>query len=96
MCLTRISLGLMINAGMLLASSRRPIFGGPVNILGLTEFVRCQLRANETYSEDKRQFSDRNRDVLMNVQSPHKGWSTVKSAVFCLSSSLYPLVSEAR
>ena len=36
------------------------------------EFVRCQVRVNETYSKDKRQFSDRNRDVLMNVQSPHK------------------------
>ena len=34
--LTRISLGLMINAGMLLASSRRLIFGGPVIALGLT------------------------------------------------------------
>ena len=33
------------------------------------------MRANETYSEAKRQFSDRNRDVLMNVQSPHKWWS---------------------
>ena len=33
------------------------------------EFVRCQVRANETYSETKRQLSDRNRDVLMNVQS---------------------------
>ena len=30
------------------------------------------MRANETYTEAKRQFSDRNRDVLMNVQSPHK------------------------
>ena len=36
------------------------------------EFVICQVRANETYSEDKRQFSDRSRNVLMNVQSPHK------------------------
>ena len=36
------------------------------------EFVRYQVRANETYSQVKRQFSDRNRDVLMNVQSPHK------------------------
>ena len=85
---------MMINANMLLALSRRPFFGGPVNILGLTEFVRCQVRANETYSEAKRQFSDRNRDVLMNVQSPHKWWSTLKSAVFGLSSSLPPLVSE--
>ena len=52
------------------------------------------MRANETYSEAKRQFSDRNRDVLMNVQSPHKWWSTLKSAVFSSSSSLPPLVSE--
>ena len=29
------------------------------------EFVHCQVRANETYSEAKRQFSDTNRDVLM-------------------------------
>ena len=41
-----------------------------------------------------RQFSDRNRDVLMNVLSPHKWWSTLKSAVFGSSSSLPPLVSE--
>ena len=31
-------------------------------------------------------------DVLMNAQSPHKWWSTLKSAVFRLSSSLSPLV----
>ena len=36
------------------------------------EFVCCQVRANETYSEAKRQFSDRNGAVLMNVQSPLK------------------------
>ena len=42
----------------------------------------------------KRQFSTRNRDVLMNVQSPHKWWSTLKSAVFGSSSSLPPLVRE--
>ena len=52
------------------------------------------MRANETYSEATRQFSDRNRAVLMNVQSPHKWWSTLKSAVFGMSSSLSPLVSE--
>ena len=52
------------------------------------------MRPNETYSEAKRQFSDRNRDVLMNVQSPHKWWSTLKSAVFGSSSSLPSLVSE--
>ena len=72
-CVTRINLGLMINAGFLLASSRRLIFDGPVITLGLIgKFVVCQVRANETYSEAKRQFSDRNREVLMNVQSPHK------------------------
>ena len=58
------------------------------------EFVRWQLRANKTYSEAKRQFRERNRDVLMNVQSPHKWWSTLKSAVFGSSSSLPPLISE--
>ena len=52
------------------------------------------MRANETYSEVKRQFSARNRDILMNAQSPHKWWSTLKSAVFGLSSSLPPLVGE--
>ena len=95
-CVTRINLGLMINAAMLLASSRRFIFGGPLIALGLTgiEFVSYQVRANETYSEAKRQFSDRTRDVLMNVQSPHKWWSTLKSAVFGLSSSLPLLISE--
>ena len=52
------------------------------------------MRANETYSEVMRQFSVRNADVLMNVQSPHKWWSTLKSAVSGSSSSLPPLVSE--
>ena len=52
------------------------------------------MRANETYSEAKSQFSDKNRDVLMNVQSSHKWWSTLKSAVFGSSSSFHPLVSE--
>ena len=32
------------------------------------EFVGCQVRANETYSEAKRQFSDKSRDILMNAQ----------------------------
>ena len=52
------------------------------------------MRANETYSEAKRQFSDRDRAVLMNVQSPHKWWSALMSAVFGSSSSLPPLVSD--
>ena len=52
------------------------------------------MRANETYSLAMRQFSDRNRDVLMNVHSPHKWWSTLKFEVFGSSSSLPPLVGE--
>ena len=56
------------------------------------EFVCCQVRANETYSEAKRQFSARNKDVLMNAQSPHKWLSTLKSAVFDMRSSLPLLV----
>ena len=35
-CVTRICVGLMINASILLASSRRLMFGGPVIALGLT------------------------------------------------------------
>ena len=56
------------------------------------EFVCCQVRAHETFSEAKRQFSDRNRDVLMNVQSPNKWWSTLKCVVFGSSSALPPFV----
>ena len=52
------------------------------------------MKTNETYSEAKRQFSDRNRDVLVNVYSPHKLWSTFKSAVLGSSSLLPQLVSE--
>ena len=62
------------------------------SLVNWEEFVHCQVRANETYSEAKHQFSARNRDVHMNAQSPHKWWSTLKSAVFGLSSSLPPLV----
>ena len=52
------------------------------------------MKANETYLDAKHQVSDRNRDVLMNVQSSHKLWSTLKSAVVSLSSSLPLLISE--
>ena len=31
------------------------------------ELILCQVRANETYLEAKRQYSVRNRDVLVNV-----------------------------
>ena len=62
--------------------------------LGLIGNSLSAIRANETYLEAKRQFSDRNRDIIMNVQSPHKWWSTLKSAVFGSSSALPLLVSE--
>ena len=52
------------------------------------------MKANETNSEAKLQFSDRNSAVLINVQFPHKWWSPLKSAVFGTSSSLPPLVNE--
>ena len=64
------------------------------SLVNWDEFVRYQVRANETYTEARRQFSDRNRDVFMNVQYPHKWWCTLKSAVFGSSSSLPPLVRE--
>ena len=52
------------------------------------------MRANETYSEANREFSDRNRAVLMNVRSPHKWWFTLKSAVLGTISSLHPLFND--
>ena len=50
------------------------------------DLVRCLVRANET-SEAKRQFSIRNRDVLMNILSPHIWWFTHKSGVLGSKSS---------
>ena len=50
------------------------------------------MRANETYSEAKRQFTARDMDVLINTQSSHKWWSTLKSAVFGLISSFPRIV----
>ena len=50
----------MINAGMLLAG---------LALVNWEEFVLCQVRANETYSEAKRQFNARNKDVIMNAHA---------------------------
>ena len=47
------------------------------SLVNWEEFVLCQVRADETYSEAKRQFSDRYMDVLMNAQSPYRWWSTI-------------------
>ena len=65
------------------------------SLVNWEEFVHCQVRANEIYLEAKHRFSVRNIDVFMNVQSPQKWWSTLKSAVFALSSSLSPLVGPS-
>ena len=54
------------------------------------EFVHCLVRANETYSEANRHFIARNKDVLMNARSPHKWWSTLKSAVFVFVMEFIP------
>ena len=97
MCATWISLCLMINACKNAFGLKKEVHLGltgnrsPVN---WEEFVRCQVRANETYSEANRQFSVRNGGILMNLQSPQKWWSTFESAVFGLRSSLPPLVSR--
>ena len=73
----------MINAEVLWPQAGGSSSVDPWTLSGNSEeFVHCQVRANETNFKAKRQFSDRNSDVLTNVQSPHKLWSTFKSAVF--------------
>ena len=61
-------------------------------VVNWEDFVRFLVRANETYSAAKRQFSAIYRDILINAQSTHKWWSTLKSAVFSLSLLLPPHV----
>ena len=82
----RISPDLMINAGMLLASGGRLIFSGPVITIRLTGRA-CPLSRERQWNllRGQTSFSNRNREVLMNAQSPQKWWSTLKSAVFGLS-----------
>ena len=69
-----------------------PIFFIVENITPLLKQTIFSFYFRLTYSEDKRQFSARNRDVLLNAQFHHKWWSTLKFAVLGLSSSLPPLV----
>ena len=97
MCVTRISLSLMIDRcrhTFDLKQEAHLWWSRDHSLVNWEEFVCCQVRANETYLEAKCQFSDRNRDVLMNVHSPHKWRSTLKSAVFGSNFSLPLLVSE--
>ena len=65
MCVTRISLGLMINAGMIFEFNQEAHLRWTCDRsrVNWEEFVRCQVRANETNSEAKRQCSDRNSAV---------------------------------
>ena len=77
---TKMSLGLMINAGMLKQEAHLR-WTRDRSRVNWEEFFLCQVRANETYSEAKHPFSDRDRDVLMNVYSANKWWSTLMSAV---------------
>ena len=55
------------------------------------EFMECQRVANGVYAEAEQQFNIRARDTLLNAQSSHKWWSTLKTAVFGSHSSLPPL-----
>ena len=57
------------------------------------EFVRFQVKANETCPDAKRQFSAIN-GCSYECQTPYMWWSTLKSTVFGLSSSLPPLVGS--
>ncbi|KAK3876715.1 hypothetical protein Pcinc_018527 [Petrolisthes cinctipes] len=58
------------------------------------EFIDCQRMANGVYAEAEQQFKNGARDVLLNARSPHKWWSTLKSAVFGSDSSLPRLVGD--
>ena len=58
------------------------------------EFVLTQVRFSETYSEAKHQFSARDSVVLMNVQSPHKWWSTL--ALLCVSHTLQSVLESGQ
>ena len=65
-----------------------------IGLINMEEFVHCQVRANKTHSEVRREFSVGNRDVLMNAQSPHtvSGGPLFNSEMFGSNSSLTPLV----
>ena len=78
-CVTWISPGLIINAGHAfgLKQEVHHRWTRDRSLVNWEKFVHCQVRANETNSEAKRQFCYRNKAVLMNVQSPHKWWSTL-------------------
>ena len=90
------NLHLMINAGILLASSRRLIFAGPVIILWLTgkslstvkwELMKPTWRSSIILVTETGMF-------LWMPSLFINGWSTLNSALFDLSLSLPPLVGR--
>ena len=78
MYVSKISFGLMMVGLMMrhafgLMQEAHLLWTRDRSLVNWKEFVRCQVRANKTCSEAKRQFSDRNMDVFMNIQSRHGG-----------------------
>ena len=69
MSATRISIDLMINAGILLSSRRMLIFGGPMIALGLTGKSVSTVKGGLMKPTRRKSVCDRNGDVLINVQS---------------------------
>ena len=84
----------MVTAGMRSTASKRLVFGRLVIALELTWMSLSITRGGLTKFMPRleRQFSGRNRDILMNAQCPYKCWSALKTAVFGSStdSSLSP------
>ena len=60
------------------------------SLVNLEEFVRCQVRANETHTEVKHQLVTETGMIYECSKSVHKWWSTPKSAVFDSISTLPP------
>ena len=94
MCVTKISIDLMINAVMLLASSRRLVFGRPVITLGLTGKSLFAVKGEQMKPNRRSSVSLVTETGMFLVTETVRWWSTLKSVVFGTSSSLPLLVSE--
>ena len=58
------------------------------------EYVHARSLAEKTYRDAEKEYVSSVRKKLSNSSDPHKWWSTLKSAVFGLCSSLPPLLSD--
>ena len=58
------------------------------------EYVVTRRHPQHVYVEAEQAFNERSRALLTNVPNPRKWWSTVKTEVYCASSSLTPLVER--